>query len=67
MRDSVVKTTGQLFDLGEPKEGHEQAGRRPVVILQTDHLSPLNTVVVVPLTTQLRHAGLCEQRTDPGR
>lgn len=44
-----------FVDLGLPKEDHEQAGRRPVVILQTDDLCPLSTVVI---TTQLRQAGL---------
>lgn len=52
---------GELWraDLGEP-EGHEQAGVRPVIILQTDHLSrhpKVRTVVVVPLTSKDNHAG----------
>jgi mRNA interferase MazF len=47
-----------LVDLGLPKGDHEQAGRRPVVILQTDDLSPLGTVVIIPFTTQLKNAGL---------
>jgi mRNA interferase MazF len=46
-----------LLDLGQPKDDHEQAGRRPAVILQTDDLSVLSTVVIVPLTTQSRRAG----------
>src|SRR5258708_22674831 len=46
-----------LVDLGKPKEDHEQAGRRPAVMLQTDDLSPLSTVVIIPLTTQLKRAG----------
>ena len=46
-----------LVDLGAPKEDHEQAGRRPAVIFQTDDLSPLSTVVIIPLTTQLKRAG----------
>ncbi|HWC98045.1 MAG TPA: type II toxin-antitoxin system PemK/MazF family toxin [Candidatus Sulfopaludibacter sp.] len=47
-----------LVDLGQPKqEEHEQAGRRPAVIFQTDDLSQLNTVVIVPLTTQSKRAG----------
>jgi hypothetical protein len=41
-----------LVDLGQPKEDHEQAGRRPAVIFETDDLSVLNTVVIIPLTTQ---------------
>jgi mRNA interferase MazF len=46
-----------LVDLGVPKDDHEQAGRRPAVIFQTDDLSLLSTVVVIPLTTQSRRAG----------
>jgi mRNA-degrading endonuclease toxin of MazEF toxin-antitoxin module len=45
-----------LVDLGQPKD-HEQAGQRPAVIFQTDDLSPLSTVVVIPLTKQIRRAG----------
>lgn len=47
-----------LADLGEPKGDHEQAGKRPAVILQTDYLSALSTVVIVPLTGQAKHARL---------
>jgi len=48
-----------LLDLGDPKnDDHEQAGRRPGVILQTDDMSAFNTVVIIPLTTQLKQAGL---------
>ena len=46
-----------LVDLGQPKDDHEQAGRRPAVILQTDDLAVLSTVVIVPLTTQSKRAG----------
>jgi len=46
-----------LVDLGEPKDDHEQVGRRPAIILQTDDLSHLSTVVMIPLTTQSRRAG----------
>jgi len=28
-------------DLGQPKDDHEQAGRRPAIIFQTDDLSRL--------------------------
>ncbi len=38
-----------LVDLGKPKDDHEQAGQRPAVIFQTDDLSRLNTVVIIPL------------------
>ena len=46
-----------LVDLGQRQEYHEPAGQRPAIIFQTDDLSPLNTVVVIPLTTQLTRAG----------
>lgn len=46
-----------FVDLGPPKDGHEQAGRRPVMILQTDDLSLLSTAVIIPFTTQLKQAG----------
>jgi len=44
-------------DLGEPR-GSEPAFRRPVVIVQDDLLteSLLTTVMIVPLTTNLRRA-----------
>jgi mRNA-degrading endonuclease toxin of MazEF toxin-antitoxin module len=42
-----------LADLGEPRDDHEQALRRPVIILQTDDLSPLSTVVIIPFTTTI--------------
>jgi len=46
-----------LADLGEPPQGHEQAGRRPVVVLQVDDLSWLSTTIIVPLTGQFQRAG----------
>ncbi len=43
-----------LADLN-PTKGSEQAGRRPVLILQDDRLIPATlTVMVIPLTTNLR-------------
>jgi mRNA interferase MazF len=44
-------------DLAEPR-GSEPGDRRPVLIVQDDHLtaSALSTVMVVPLTTNLRRA-----------
>jgi mRNA interferase MazF len=45
-----------LANLGPVRGDHEQLGRRPVIILQTDDLLPLNTVVIIPLTTQLSRA-----------
>ena len=56
-----------LVDLGQPKEDHEQAGRRPAVVLQTDDLSPLSTVVIIPLTTQLSRAGFANTVLIPAR
>lgn len=45
-------------DLG-PRRPQEQTGRRPVVIWQSDALSPvLHPVLVVPLTTNLDRARL---------
>jgi mRNA interferase MazF len=44
-------------DLAEPR-GSEPGDRRPVLIVQDDHLtaSALSTVMIVPLTTNLRRA-----------
>ncbi len=43
-------------DLGPPR-GAEQAGQRPVLVLQHDRFTPsLKTVVVVPFTGNLRRA-----------
>jgi mRNA interferase MazF len=56
-----------FVDLGQPKEDHEQAGRRPAVIFQTDDLSPLSTVVIIPLTTQLKRAGFANTVLIPAR
>src|SRR5262245_29597080 len=43
----------------DPVQGSEQAGTRPVVILQADPLNvSLRTVVVVPFTTNLKWARL---------
>ena len=55
------------IDLGQPIEGHEQAGRRPAVIFQTDDLSLLSTVVIIPLTTQLKTAGSANTVLIPAR
>ena len=44
-------------DLGDPS-GHEQAGDRPVVVLQVDQLNNhLSTTVVVPTSRVTHHAG----------
>jgi mRNA interferase MazF len=47
-----------LADLG-PTHGSEQAGRRPVLILQNDLVSRFTrTVICIPFTTNLRRARL---------
>ena len=47
-----------MVDFGVPS-GPEQAGRRPAIIMQDDGLTPaLVTVIVVPLTTNLRKQSL---------
>jgi mRNA interferase MazF len=55
-----------LVDFGDPV-GHEQAGRRPAVIVSADPLneSPAGVVVVIPTTTTYR--GLPKHvEIDPG-
>jgi mRNA interferase MazF len=43
-----------LADL-DPVRGSEQAGKRPVLVLQADPLNTfLRTVVIIPFTTNLR-------------
>lgn len=54
-----------LVDLGQPRDGHEQAGRRPAIVFQTDDLSLLSTVVIVPLTSQSRRAGFANTALIP--
>ena len=56
-----------LVDLGQPKEDHGQAGRRPAIIFQTDDLSPLSTVVIIPLTKQSKRAGFANTVLIPAR
>jgi len=47
-----------LADLN-PIRGHEQAGFRPVLVLQNNTLNHnLNTVIVVPITTNMSAKGL---------
>lgn len=57
----MVVGQGDIFwaDLG-PASGSEAAGRRPVLVVQHDSFnrSAINTVVVVPLTTQRRLAAM---------
>jgi mRNA interferase MazF len=43
----------------EPHGGHEQGGRRPVLIFQHDRVSRwASTIIIIPLTTSLRFANL---------
>ena len=47
-----------MVDFGPPS-GPEQAGRRPVIVIQDDAMTPvLTTVIVLPLTTNLRRLEL---------
>ena len=47
-----------LADL-DPSKGSEQAGRRPVLVFEDDHLIPATlTVVVIPFTTNLKMQNL---------
>jgi len=56
-----------LVDLGQPQQqNHAQAGRRPAVIFQTDDL-PLSTIVIIPLTTQSKRAGVANTVWIPAR
>ncbi len=42
-----------------PVKGHEQAGYRPVLVIQNNILNKnLNTAVIVPITTNLKAKGL---------
>ena len=54
---SVEPRRGEIWlvDL-DPTRGHEQAGRRPVLILSVDdfNLGPADLVIVVPLTSRIR-------------
>lgn len=45
-----------LVDLGMPR-GYEQAGERPAVVIQSDDLSQLSTVIVIPTTSAPRQVG----------
>lgn len=53
-----VKQAEIYFAYLDPVKGHEQAGNRPVLILQNDILNKhLNTVVIAPITSNLNAAG----------
>lgn len=56
----ILTEQGSLF-LAEldPIQGHEQGGCRPVLILQNTKLNlRLNTLIVAPLTTNMKFKGL---------
>ncbi|MBN1494337.1 type II toxin-antitoxin system PemK/MazF family toxin [Candidatus Peregrinibacteria bacterium] len=54
----ISQGTIYLADLN-PIKGHEQAGKRPVVVLQNNILNKnLNTVIIAPLTKNLNAKGL---------
>jgi len=47
-----------MVDFGSPS-GPEQAGQRPAIVIQDDAFTPvLTTVVVLPLTTNLKRLSL---------
>lgn len=49
---------GWQVDFGVPS-GPEQSGQRPAILLQDDALTPaLTTVIVLPLTTNLKRLAL---------
>lgn len=50
---------GDIFLVNlNPTKGHEQAGFRPVLVMQNDILnSALNTVIVAPITSNLEAKG----------
>jgi mRNA interferase MazF len=56
-----------LLDLGDPV-GHEQAGRRPAVIVSDDAMNegPAGLVIVVPVTTARRGLPSHIELDDPG-
>jgi mRNA interferase MazF len=53
-----------LVDLGQPKEDHEQAGRRLAVIFQTDDLSPFEHYCNHPFNHTVQASRFCEHRLD---
>jgi len=48
---------GDIYTLYlDPVQGSEQAGRRPAIIISGNLLNQnLNTVIVIPLTTKIKH------------
>ena len=49
---------GEIFRLRSPRgtRGHEQAGRRYGVVLQTDELLSLSTVIIAPTSMRVQPA-----------
>ena len=48
---------GDVYSVEIPMSGgHEQAGLRPAIIVQASGLEKLPTVLIVPLTSQLKAA-----------
>jgi len=54
----VIEKGDVFFCNLDPTFGHEQSGKRPVVVVQTNGANDkLNTVMVAPLTSNLRARG----------
>jgi mRNA interferase MazF len=52
---------GEIWSVNlDPSKGHEQAGKRPALVVSTDPFNhgPASLVVVVPLTTREKHVPL---------
>lgn len=59
MKNKNIKQGAIFLANLNPVKGSEQAGYRPVMIVQNDILNKhLNTVIVAPITTNLRAKGL---------
>lgn len=56
----MTVTRGEIWTAElDPTQGSEQAGRRPVLVLQNDAVNRFTTTVLaIPLTTNLRRASL---------
>lgn len=55
---SLVEKGDVFFCNLDPTFGHEQSGKRPVVVIQTNVANDkLNTVMVAPLTSNLKARG----------
>ena len=58
---SIAPSRGEIWDVDfDPTRGHEQAGRRPALIVSDNILNhgPAGLVVVVPLTTKNKNQPL---------